>query len=170
MAGCLPLILQIPIFFALYKVLAVTIELRHAPFFGWVHDLSAQDPTNVFNLFGLLPFTPPAILPQFGVWSCLMLLAMLAQRQLTPPSQDKSQQMSNNLMPFVVTFVMSKFPAGLVIYWTFSNSFSVLQQYIIMRASGADVHLFKRSRGRQGDGEAGRQPAGNPSRPRHHCR
>ena len=146
MAGCLPLVIQIPIFFALYKVLSVTIETRHAPFAGWIHDLSAQDPTNIFNGFGLIPWTPPAWLPAIGAWSCLMLLAMLAQRRLSPTPQDPMQAASQNFMPFFVTYIMSKFPAGLVIYWTFSNGFSVLQQYVIMRSLGVEVHLFSRAK------------------------
>jgi YidC/Oxa1 family membrane protein insertase len=142
-AGCLPIVFQIPIFFALYKTLQLSIEIRHEPFFGWIHDLSAPDPTTVFNLFGLLPWTPPHAL-MIGAWPCLMLFFMLMQRQLNPPAQDKVQTLTNNLMPFFITFILSKFAAGLVIYWTFSNALSVLQQYIIMRSMGVEVRWFKR--------------------------
>jgi YidC/Oxa1 family membrane protein insertase len=145
MAGCFPIIVQIPIFFALYKVLSITIEMRHAPFYGWIHDLSAQDPTTIFNLFGLIPWTPPSPL-MIGAWPCLMLLAMLVQRNLNPPPQDPSQAMMVNVMPFFMTYVMAKFAAGLVIYWTLSNTLSVLQQYVIMRSMGVPVHLFRRGK------------------------
>ncbi len=141
MAGCLPIFIQIPIFFALYKVFSVTIEMRHAPFFGWIHDLSAQDPTTIFNLFGLIDWQPPSQL-MIGGWSCFMLIAMLVQRNLSPTSQDPSQAMATKIMPFFITFILSKFPAGLVIYWTFSNTFSVLQQYVLMRSMGIKVSLF----------------------------
>ena len=143
-AGCLPILLQIPIFFALYKVLSVTIEMRHAPFFGWIHDLSAPDPTTVFNLFGLLPFTPPSFL-MIGAWPCLMLAAMLIQRQMNPPPQDPIQAKMMAFMPYLMTFIMAPFAAGLVIYWTVSNTLSVVQQYIIMRSMGVEVKFFHRS-------------------------
>jgi YidC/Oxa1 family membrane protein insertase len=142
LAGCLPIVFQIPIFFALYKTLQLSIEIRHEPFFGWIHDLSAPDPTSVFNLFGLLPFTPPEFL-MIGAWPCMMLFFMLLQRQLNPPAQDKVQMMTNNLMPFIITYILSKFAAGLVVYWTFSNALSVLQQYVIMRNMGVEVRWFR---------------------------
>lgn len=145
MAGCMPLILQFPIFLALFKVLSVTIEMRHAPFFGWIHDLSAQDPTSLFNLFGLLPWTPPAYLA-IGGWSLAMFSAMWAQRQLSPPAQDKIQDAQMAFMPFFITWLMSAAPAGLVIYWAVSNWLSVLQQYVIMRSMGAPVNLLTRTR------------------------
>lgn len=145
-AGCFPILIQIPIFFALYKTLNVTIEMRHAPFFGWIQDLSEPDPTTIFNLFGLLPFNTPDIIPMIGAWPCIMLVAMLIQRRLNPPPQDPTQAMMMNVMPFLFTFILSRFAAGLVIYWTFSNIFSVIQQYIIMRSMGVEVHLFKRTR------------------------
>jgi len=145
MAGCFPILLQIPIFFALYKVLSLAIEMRHAPFFGWVHDLSARDPTSVFNLFGLLAWQPPDAL-MIGGWSCLMLAAMLVQKRMNPPPQDPTQAMMINFMPFFITYILSKFAAGLVIYWTLSNILSVAQQYIIMRRMGVEVYLFKRAR------------------------
>lgn len=142
-AGCLPILLQIPIFFALYKVLSVTIEMRHAPFFGWIQDLSIADPTSVFNLFGLLPFTPPDIL-MIGAWPCLMLLGMLVQQRMNPPPQDPIQARMMTMMPYFMAFIMAKFAAGLVIYWTFSNFLSVIQQYIISRSMGVEVHFFRR--------------------------
>lgn len=147
-AGCFPILLQIPIFFALYKVLSVTIEMRHAPFFGWIEDLSVADPTTVFNLFGLLPFTPPSFL-MIGAWPCLMLLAMLVQRQMNPPPQDPIQAKMMAIMPFLMTFIMAPFAAGLVIYWTVSNSLGVIQQYIIMRSMGVEVKFFHRSEAEQ---------------------
>lgn len=144
-AGCLPILLQIPVFFALYKVLSVTIEMRHAPFFGWIKDLSAPDPTSVFNLFGLLHFPLPSQL-MIGAWPCLMLLGMLLQRSMNPPPQDPIQAQMMRIMPFFMTFVMAKFAAGLVIYWTFSNVLSVAQQYFITRSMGVEVHFFHRSK------------------------
>ncbi len=145
MAGCLPILIQIPIFFALFKVLSNTIEMRHAPFFGWIQDLSAPDPTTVFNLFGLIPWDPPSLF-MIGVWPCLMLITMLVQRQLNPPPPDKMQAQMIAILPWVMTFVLAKFAAGLVIYWTFNNLFSTLQQYIIMRRMGVDVYIFNRSK------------------------
>ena len=144
MAGCLPIIIQIPIFFALYKVLLNTIEMRQAPFFGWVQDLSAPDPTTVFNLFGLLPYDLPSFLPAIGAWPCMMLFFMLLQQQLNPPPTDKTQAMMMKVMPFMFTFIFAKFAAGLVIYWTFSNALSVLQQYILMRSMGVPVYFFRK--------------------------
>jgi len=141
MAGCFPILLQIPIFFALYKVLFITIEMRHAPFYGWIDDLSAPDPTSIFNLFGLIPWDPPSIL-QIGVWPCLMLLAMIMQKNLNPPPQDKLQKDIATWMPFMFAFIMSKFAAGLVIYWTFSAFIGVIQQIIIMKSMNVPIHLF----------------------------
>lgn len=143
LSGCLPILVQIPIFFALYKVLSISIEMRHAPFFGWIHDLSAADPTTVFNLFGLIPWHPPAVL-MIGVWPCLMLVGMLLQRQMNPPPQDPTQAMMINYMPFFMTYIMSGFASGLVIYWTFSNLLSIVQQYVIMRSMGVPVHFLSR--------------------------
>jgi YidC/Oxa1 family membrane protein insertase len=143
-AGCLPILLQIPIFFALYKVLSVTIEMRHAPFFGWIHDLSIKDPTTVFNLFGLIDWTPPDIL-MIGAWPCLMMVAMLVQRQMNPPPQDPIQAKMMQIMPYFMTFIMASFAAGLVIYWTVSNVLSIIQQYIIMRSMGVEVTFFHKS-------------------------
>ena len=141
MAGCFPILLQIPIFFALYKTLFVTIEIRHAPFVGWIHDLSAPDPTSLFNLFGLIPWDPPQIL-MIGVWPCLMLVCMVIQRKLNPPPQDPIQRDMATYFPFVMTFILSKFAAGLVIYWTFSAFIGVIQQMIIMRSMNVPIHLF----------------------------
>lgn len=141
MAGCLPIIIQIPIFFSLYKVFFVTIEMRHEPFFGWINDLSARDPTSVFNLFGLLPYPVPEFL-LIGVWPCLMLLAMLVQKKLNPPPQDKFQRDLMAIFPFFIAFIMSKFASGLVIYWTFSALISVLQQMFIMHRLGVPIHIL----------------------------
>lgn len=144
MAGCFPILLQIPIFFALYKVLYVTIEMRHAPFFGWIEDLSARDPTSIFNLFGLLPWDPPSML-MIGIWPCLMCILMIIQKKLNPPPQDKLQRDLMNYFPFIITIVMAGFAAGLVIYWTFSALIGVIQQIIIMKRMGVPVHLFGES-------------------------
>lgn len=141
MAGCLPILVQIPIFFALFKVLSNTIEMRHAPFFGWIQDLSAPDPTSIFNLFGLIPWTPPQML-MIGVWPCLMLITMIIQRKLSPPPTDKFQAQLIAAMPWLMTFILAQFAAGLVIYWTFNNLFATIQQYIIMRRMGVDVDIW----------------------------
>lgn len=144
MSGCFPILLQIPIFFALYKTFFVSIELRHAPFFGWVQDLSAADPTSIFNLFGLIPWDPPAVLI-IGVWPCLMLCMMWLQKKLNPPPQDPLQRDMQNYMPFLFAFLMSRFAAGLVIYWTFSAFIGVMQQMFIMRSLNVPIHLFGES-------------------------
>ena len=137
-AGCLPTLIQIPVFFALYKVLFVTIEMRHAPFFGWVHDLSAADPTNVFNLFGLLPYDPSAVpligaFLVIGAWPLMMGLSQWTQMKLTPASPDPTQAAIMNWLPVIFTFSLAKFSVGLVIYWTWNNLLSTLQQLIVMR-------------------------------------
>jgi YidC/Oxa1 family membrane protein insertase len=142
MAGCLPILLQIPVFFALYKVLFITIDMRHAPFFGWIKDLSAPDPTSLFNLFGLLPFTPPEFL-HVGVWPLIMGATMWVQMQLNPQQPDPVQQRIFNWMPVMFTFLLASFPAGLVIYWAWNNVLSLLQQYWIMRKNDTEVHLWK---------------------------
>ena len=139
-AGCWPVFVQIPVFFALYKVLFVTIDMRHAPFFGWIHDLSAPDPTSLFNLFGLLPFTPPDAL-HIGVWPLIMGATMWLQMQLNPPQPDPVQQQVFQWMPVMFTFLLASFPAGLVIYWAWSNTLSILQQLHINKRNGADIHL-----------------------------
>ena len=146
-AGCLPVLLQIPVFFSLYKVLFVTIEMRHAPFFGWIKDLSALDPTNLFNLFGALPFDPTQI-PVFGhylhlgIWPILMGITMWVQMKLNPTPPDPTQKMIFDWMPLIFTFMLAGFPAGLVIYWAWNNLLSVLQQGYIMRKNGVKVELF----------------------------
>lgn len=145
MAGCLPLLLQIPIFFAVYKVISISIEMRHAPFFGWIQDLSERDPLSVFNLFGLLPYQVPSLL-MIGAWSVAMLILMIIQKHMNPPPTDQIQKDMANYMPWVVTFTLSSFPSGLVIYWTFSNLISVLQQYMMMRMLGVPVYLFNKEK------------------------
>ena len=147
LAGCLPILIQIPVFFALYKVLFVTIEMRHAPFFGWIKDLAAPDPTNLFNLFGLLPFDPtlvPAIGPflHLGIWPLIMGVTMWVQMKLNPAPPDPTQKMIFDWMPVIFTFMLATFPAGLVIYWAWNNTLSVLQQSIIMKKHGAKIELF----------------------------
>lgn len=134
-AGCLPVLLQIPVFFALYKVLFVTIEMRHAPFFGWITDLSAPDPTSIFNMFGLLPysvsFLPPFL--QLGIWPILMGISMFLQMRLNPAPPDPIQAKVFQFMPIFFTFLLATFPAGLVIYWTWNNLLSMAQQWYIMK-------------------------------------
>ena len=147
LAGCLPIAVQIPVFFSLYKVLFVTIEMRHAPFFGWIHDLSAPDPTNVFNLFGLIPFDPTTLpvvgsFLHLGLWAIIMGITMWAQMKLNPAPPDPTQAMIFNWMPLIFTFMLASFPAGLVIYWAWNNTLSVAQQSLIMRKHGAKIELF----------------------------
>ncbi|WP_207457041.1 membrane protein insertase YidC [Azospirillum sp. SYSU D00513] len=134
-SGCLPILVQIPVFFALYKVLFVTIEMRHAPFFGWIHDLSAPDPTTVFNLFGLIPWDPPSIL-HLGAWPIIMGITMWLQQRLNPAPPDPVQQKIFQFLPIIFTFMLGGFPAGLVIYWAWNNLLSVAQQWTIMRRMG----------------------------------
>jgi YidC/Oxa1 family membrane protein insertase len=141
-AGCWPVALQIPVFFALYKVLYITIEMRHAPFFGWIHDLAAPDPTSIFNLFGLLPFAPPAFLPHLGVWAVVMGITMFLQMRMNPAPPDPTQAMIFNWMPVVFTFMMAGFPAGLVIYWAWNNTLSIIQQGVIMKRQGVKIELW----------------------------
>ena len=147
LAGCWPILIQIPVFFALYKVLFITIEMRHAPFIGWIRDLSAPDPTNLFNLFGLLPFDPTMI-PVFGqflhlgVWPILMGFTMWAQMKMNPSPPDPTQKMIFDWMPLIFTFLLASFPAGLVIYWTWNNFLSVVQQGVIMKRNGAKIELW----------------------------
>ena len=134
-AGCLPILLQIPVFFALYKVLYVSIEMRQAPFFGWIKDLSKVDPTSLFNLFGLLPYST-SLVPDFlniGVWPILMGLSMFVQQRLNPPPPDPVQAKIFQWMPVFFTFLLATFPAGLVIYWTWNNALSIIQQWWITR-------------------------------------
>jgi YidC/Oxa1 family membrane protein insertase len=144
-SGCLPILLQIPVFFALYKVLYVTIEMRHAPFFGWVTDLSAVDPTSIINLFGLLPYDTafaPDIL-NIGIWPILMGVTMFIQMSLNPPPPDPIQAKIFKYMPVMFTFLLATFPAGLVVYWTWNNILTIAQQWYIMRG----VRLEKQARG-----------------------
>jgi len=136
LAGCLPIVIQIPVFFSLYKVLFVTIEMRHAPFFGWIHDLSAPDPTSFANLFGLIPFTPPGVL-MIGAWPLLMGVTMYLQQKLNPQPVDPVQARMFMLLPIVFTYMLSAFPAGLVIYWAWNNLLSIAQQWTIMHRAGA---------------------------------
>jgi len=137
-AGCLPMLIQIPVFFALYKVLFVSIEMRQAPFYGWIKDLSAPDPTTMFNLFGLIPFTPPDFL-LIGVWPLLMGLTMFLQQKLNPAPADPVQAKIFMFLPIVFTFMLARFPAGLVIYWAWNNVLSISQQWVIMRRMGVKV-------------------------------
>ena len=141
LAGCLPIVVQVPVFFSLYKVLFVTIEMRHAPFFGWIHDLSAPDPTSFANLFGLLPFAPatvPMVGPMLmiGAWPLMMGVTMFLQQKLNPQPVDPMQARMFMLLPIVFTYMLSAFPAGLVIYWAWNNLLSIAQQWTIMHRAG----------------------------------
>lgn len=143
LAGCLPTLIQLPIFFSLYKVLFVTLEMRHAPFFGWVQDLSAPDPTSILNLFGLIPWDIPDLgflaFLNIGVWPLLMGVSMHLQQRLNPQQADPMQARIFLLMPFFFTFLLASFPSGLVIYWTWSNLLSIIQQAVIMRRAGVPL-------------------------------
>ena len=143
-AGCLPIAIQIPVFFSLYKVLFITIEMRHAPFYGWIHDLSAADPTNVFNLFGLIPFDPSLYSSylHLGIWPAIMGVTMWVQMKLNPAPPDPTQQIIFSWMPLIFTFMLAGFPAGLVIYWAWNNTLSVIQQSVIMHRNGAKIELW----------------------------
>ncbi|MBP0616533.1 membrane protein insertase YidC [Jiella mangrovi] len=145
-AGCWPMLIQIPVFFALYKVLYITIEMRHAPFFGWIQDLAAPDPTSIFNLFGLIPITLPHLL-MVGVWPLLMGITMFIQMRLNPTPPDPTQQMIFTWMPVIFTFMLASFPAGLVIYWTWNNTLSIIQQSVIMKRNGAKIELWDNLKG-----------------------
>ncbi len=142
-SGCLPMLVQIPVFFSLYKVIFVTIEMRQSPFFGWIHDLSVVDPTNIFNLFGLIPFDPTT-LPAFGsylhlgVWPVIMGITMYLPQKLNPPPPDPVQARLFQFMPILFTFMMGSFPAGLVIYWSWNNALSIGQQWLIMSRTKLD--------------------------------
>ena len=147
LSGCWPLLIQIPVFYSLYTVLYITIEMRHAPFFGWIQDLAMPDPTNLFTLFGLIPWDPTGlpIIGHFlaiGVWPLIMGITMWVQMKLNPPPPDPTQAMIFQIMPVIFTFTLGTFPAGLVIYWAWNNTLSVTQQYIIMKRHGAEVNLF----------------------------
>jgi YidC/Oxa1 family membrane protein insertase len=146
-AGCLPILIQVPVFFSLYKVLFITIEMRHAPFFGWIKDLSAPDPTTLFNLFGLIPWDPSHVpiigsYLMLGAWPIVMGITMWAQMKLNPPPPDPAQKVIFDWMPLIFTFMLAGFSAGLVIYWAWNNSLSVLQQSVIMSRHGAKIELF----------------------------
>jgi YidC/Oxa1 family membrane protein insertase len=134
-SGCLPMIIQIPVFFSLYKVIFTTIEMRQAPFFGWIHDLSALDPTNVFNLFGLIPYDPAQIAPflHLSAWTLIMGATMYFQQKLNPPPPDPMQAKLFQFMPLIFMFMLARFPAGLVIYWSWNNTLTIAQQWLIMR-------------------------------------
>lgn len=136
LAGCLPVVIQIPVFFALYKVLFISIEMRHAPFYGWIRDLSAPDPTSIFNLFGLLPWAPPEVYflsATVGAWPVIMGITMFLQQKMNPAPPDPIQARIFLAMPFIFTFILAPFAAGLVIYWAWNNILSVLQQWVILR-------------------------------------
>jgi len=131
-SGCLPVLIQIPFFFAVYKMLFVTIEMRQQPFFGWIQDLSARDPTSIFNLFGLIPWDPPTFL-MIGVWPILMGLTMYLQQKLNPTPPDPMQAKIFMFLPIFLTIILAPFPSGLVVYWTISNVLTIAQQWVIMR-------------------------------------
>jgi YidC/Oxa1 family membrane protein insertase len=146
-SGCLPMFVQIPVFFSLYKVIFVTIEMRQAPFFGWIHDLSVVDPTNIFNLFGLIPFDPSQFSSylHLGVWPVIMGITMYCQQLLNPPPPDPVQARLFKFMPILFTFMMGNFPAGLVIYWSWNNTLSIGQQWLIMRRTKLDKPALARA-------------------------
>jgi YidC/Oxa1 family membrane protein insertase len=153
-AGCLPILLQIPIFFSLYKVIFVTLELRHAPFFGWIQDLSAPDPSSILNLFGLLPWDAPGpgsifALFSIGVWPILMGISMWLQMKLNPAPTDKTQAMIFNWMPWIFMFMLGSFASGLVIYWVANNVITFTQQYLIMRSQGVNPNIIGNILGRK---------------------
>jgi YidC/Oxa1 family membrane protein insertase len=146
-AGCLPLLIQVPVFFSLYKVLFITIEMRHAPFFGWIKDLSAPDPTNVFTLFGLIPWQPTSLpfighFLAIGIWPLIMGISMFVQMKMNPEPPDPVQKQMFTWMPVIFTFMLGTFPSGLVIYWTWNNILSVSQQMLIMHRAGVKVELW----------------------------
>ncbi len=147
LSGCWPILIQIPVFFALYTVIFISLDMRHAPFFGWIQDLAAPDPTNIFTLFGLIPWDP-TVLPfiggflHLGIWPVIMGITMWVQMKLNPPPPDPTQAMIFNWMPIIFTFMLGTFPAGLVIYWAWNNTLSVAQQWFIMKRHGAEVNLF----------------------------
>ncbi|MGB0904566.1 MAG: membrane protein insertase YidC, partial [Mangrovicoccus sp.] len=146
-SGCLPILLQIPIFFSLYKVIFVTLELRHAPWFGWIRDLSAPDPSSILNLFGLLPFAAPDPTSLFAIFSLGILpiilgISMWLQQKLNPAPTDPTQQMIFAYMPWIFMFMLGTFASGLIIYWIANNTLTFLQQYFIMRSQGYTPDIF----------------------------
>ena len=147
LAGCLPILVQIPVFYALYKVLFVTIEMRHAPFFGWIQDLSARDPSNIWTLFGLIPWDPGSVpliggllvgMLGLGILPIFYGLTMWLQQAMNPPAPDPVQRQIFQMMPIVFTFIMAPFAAGLLVYWAWNNILSIIQQYFIMHRFGAE--------------------------------
>lgn len=148
MSGCLPILIQIPIFFSLYKVLYVTIEMRHAPFFGWIRDLSAPDPTNIFTLFGLVPWDTPSFL-HLGIWPIIMCITMVMQQRLNPKPTDPVQAAVISYMPYIFLFMFAKFPAGLVVYWAWNNSLSIAQQTLIQRRIKKHGHKKKKPKAKK---------------------
>ena len=140
MMGCFPVIIQVFIFFALYKVLFVTIDMRHAEFFGWIKDLTAPDPTSIFNLFGLIPID---VKIPFGIWPCILGFTMILQQKLNPTPNDPMQAKIMKFLPYFFTILFAGFPAGLVIYWTFNNTFSIIQQYLIMKQTDRELQKKK---------------------------
>jgi YidC/Oxa1 family membrane protein insertase len=142
-SGCLPMLLQIPVFFALYKVLSISLEMRQAPFYGWIHDLSTKDPTTVFNLFGLISWTPPFDFMMIGAWPLLMGITMFIQQKLTPQTMEALQEKMMLVMPILMTFLFAQFPAGLVLYWTVSNVWSICQQWVIMTLDAKKKEALK---------------------------
>jgi len=168
MAGCWPILIQIPVFFALYKVLLINIEMRHAPFFWWIQDLSARDPTSVLNLFGLLPFTPPTDglvgIISIGIWPLLMGVSMWAQQRLNPAPPDPVQARIFMMLPIVFTFMLAPFAAGLVIYWTWNNLLSMAQQWTIMKRHGQLSQATAPTAGGPAKKTAGAGAGGNSGR------
>lgn len=145
-SGCWPLLIQIPIFFALYKVILISVDLRHAPFWGWIHDLSAPDPTTILNLFGLIHWTPPAAMQpvSIGAWPVLFCLSMILQKRISPPMADPAQEKLQAWFPYIVTVMLAHFASGLVIYWTWSNILGTLQQfYILKKVGGEETSLIR---------------------------
>jgi YidC/Oxa1 family membrane protein insertase len=133
-SGCLPVLIQIPFFFAIYKMLYVTLEMRHQPFFGWIKDLSERDPTSIFNLFGLIPWDPPSFL-MIGAWPILMGISMFVQQKLNPAPPDPIQAKIFMFFPIFLTIILAPFPSGLVVYWTVNNILTIAQQWVIMRGT-----------------------------------
>tara|TARA_B100000780_G_C20885913_1_gene352541 strand:- start:144 stop:683 length:540 start_codon:yes stop_codon:yes gene_type:complete len=131
-SGCLPVLIQIPFFFAIYKMLFISLEMRHQPFFGWIKDLSAQDPTSLFNFFGLIPWDPPSFLI-IGIWPILMGLSMWVQQKLNPAPTDPIQAKIFAFFPIFLTIILASFPSGLVVYWTVNNILTIAQQWVIMK-------------------------------------
>jgi YidC/Oxa1 family membrane protein insertase len=146
-SGCLPMLIQIPVFFSLYKVLFIAIEMRQAPFFGWIKDLSQPDPTNIFTLFGLLPYDPTSLpfvghFLAIGIWPLIMGFSMFVQMKMNPEPPDPVQKQMFAWMPVIFTFMLGSFPSGLVIYWTWNNLLSVAQQTLIMHRAGVKIELW----------------------------